>query len=353
MDSVTRRRWFVGIALGALMLLVGASGGLMYRDMQQMRLDQSLIAAIKRNDTSAVRLLLVRGASPNARDDGAQEVSGWRRLWNRFHGIRLEAAGALPALVVALNVCEEPDRGFLPVYKDTGQIVGALLDHGADPNTCSADGESVLMMTAEVYRSDDLRQLIAHGADVKVQGEEGETPLMCALRADDLVTVRLLLQKGVAVNACDKKGETALHWGIGSAKAETIGFLLERGADVNLADREGETPLHWAASAGADGTGLDGIRLLIAHGADINRIAADGETPLFRAAHFGNANGVKLLLAAHADARIRNRRGDTALSDARRRLRVWNGESEGGRGLYERQGIEEAVRVLERAEVRQ
>lgn len=172
MDSMAGRRWFAGTVIGALVLLVGASGWLMYRDIQRTRLDQGLIAAIKRNDPASVRLLLVRGASPNARD--YKQVSAWRRLFNRLCGIRPEAGSGPRALVVALHVYVEPDRGFVPIYKDTSQIVGALLDHGADPNTRSADGESVLMMTAEVYRPADLRQLIAHGAEVKVQGEEGK-----------------------------------------------------------------------------------------------------------------------------------------------------------------------------------
>lgn len=144
---------------------------------------------------------------------------------------------------------------------------------------------------------------------------------MFALVADDLVTARLLLEQGAVVNACDKKRETALHKVLLFSKSETVRFLLERGADVNARDQDGNTPLHWAAIEKEDGQRwTEAAHLLIAHGADINRTNLEGETPLICAVRYGNAKGVKLLLAAHADPGIRNHEGYTALFEARRRL---------------------------------
>jgi hypothetical protein len=105
-------------------------------------------------------------------------------------------------------------------------------------------------------------------------------------------------------------------------------FLIENGADVNQAEDEtGETPLHSAlckSSAGHDPV----VRVLLANGADPNsktKVGAEtggfmrdartkGETPLHRAAAFGSAETVQLLLDAGALKDARDSSGDTPLS---------------------------------------
>jgi len=91
--------------------------------------------------------------------------------------------------------------------------------------------------------------------------------------------------------------------------------------------------------------------LLLAHGADVNRINANGDTPLIIAAHVGNATKVRLLLAAHADPRLKNHQGRTALSDARQQLINLDRKNE--KDSWERQAIEQTVQTLEQAGVTQ
>ena len=58
------------------------------------------------------------------------------------------------------------------------------------------------------------------------------------------------------------------------------------------------------------------MRTLLKQHADVNGMQADRTTALIWTAHWGNAEMVKALLAAGADAKAANRYGTSALSEA-------------------------------------
>jgi ankyrin repeat protein len=106
-------------------------------------------------------------------------------------------------------------------------------------------------------------------------------------------------------------------------------FLLDRGADVNLPlPGTGETPLHAALCKPGSPRHTLVLRVLLDYGADPNATCANGaetggfmrdcrtrgETPLHRAAAFGDAEAIDLLLAAGADVTMRDANGDTPLA---------------------------------------
>jgi len=140
----------------------------------------------------------------------------------------------------------------------------------------------------------------------------------------DVSAIRFLLANGESLaSLADELSGAAFHghWRL-------CQFLIENGADVNRAEGEaGETPLHSAlckSSAGHDRV----VRVLLANGADPNsktKVGAEtggfmrdartkGETPLHRAAAFGSAETVQLLLDAGALKDARDSSGDTPLS---------------------------------------
>ena len=106
-------------------------------------------------------------------------------------------------------------------------------------------------------------------------------------------------------------------------------FLIEHGADVNYPMPEtGETPLH-SALCKADNPAYNRVlKVLLAHNADPNRTTkvgvetdsfmrdcrTKGETPLHRAAAFGDAEAIQLLLDAGAVIDARDAFGDSPLS---------------------------------------
>ena len=74
-----------------------------------------------------------------------------------------------------------------------------LLDAGADPNTTSADGETVLMTAARTGRVEAARALLVRGANVNAaETWMGETALMWAAAEGHAAMVKLLAEAGAA-----------------------------------------------------------------------------------------------------------------------------------------------------------
>jgi hypothetical protein len=113
-------------------------------------------------------------------------------------------------------------------------------------------------------------------------------------------------------------------------------FLLEGGADADHALPDtGETPLHAALCKAVRPAWDHVVRVLLAAGADPNRrtrpgvdtgsfmrdVRTRGETPLHRAAAFGTAAAIQMLLDAGGDRQAKDCNGDTPLSWASWHLR--------------------------------
>ncbi len=171
-----------------------------------------------------------------------------------------------------------------------------------------------------------------HAADA-VDGGGVSLIKWCAYYGD-VSAIRYLLSRGASLDALgenlDLNGAAFHgHW-------QLCQFLIERGADVNHALPDtGETPLH-AAMCKANRPAYNLVlTVLLAHGADPNRATnagvetgafmrdcrTRGETPLHRAAAFGDAEAVQLLLDAGAVIDARDAHGDTPLSWASWHLR--------------------------------
>eukprot|EP00698_Gefionella_okellyi_P025068 TRINITY_DN9061_c0_g1_i1.p1 TRINITY_DN9061_c0_g1~~TRINITY_DN9061_c0_g1_i1.p1 ORF type:complete len:1129 (+),score=213.80 TRINITY_DN9061_c0_g1_i1:1076-4462(+) len=95
--------------------------------------------------------------------------------------------------------------------------------------------------------------------------------------------------------------------------------ILKTGADGNANDRNGWTVLHHAAAYNKKGC-LEAV--LKYPGINVNPQDNRGRTPLHRAAMWGNVETVEVLLAAGADATVRNAWGAVPLQDALRQLTV-------------------------------
>jgi ankyrin repeat protein len=126
------------------------------------------------------------------------------------------------------------------------QIVGDLLDRGADAAATDRFGETALHRVADLRRTD------------------GPPAARVAT---------LLIERGAAVDARNRDGVTPLHQAVRARNLAVVEVLLERGANPNAADKRGSTPLRRASSSsGAGGTaGIDPapfVEALLAHGAD-------------------------------------------------------------------------------------
>jgi ankyrin repeat protein len=175
-------------------------------------------------------------------------------------------------------------------------------------------------------RTDLVFQLVEQGVPTDTVVNGSSLMQWCAYYGD-VSAMKLLLTRGATLHSLgDDLGLAAAvfhgHWRL-------CKFLVEQGADVNRADAEtGETPLHNVLCS-TDRMVYDRVlSILLAHGANPNVATKNGaetggfmrdsrtcgETPLHRAAAFGEANTIQLLINAGAKVDARDANGDTPLS---------------------------------------
>ena len=166
----------------------------------------------------------------------------------------------------------------------------------------TASGETPVLLAIYHRAPDVLTLLRARGATLDV---------FEAAAAGDVDRVRALLDADpTLVTAHAPDGWTPLHLAGHFRHTAMVDVLLARGVDVNATSRNGHAnaPLH-AAAAGRAGAAL--MRRLLDAGARVNARQSGGHTPLHEAALGGDAEVVRLLLAAGADPETGNHEGQT------------------------------------------
>jgi ankyrin repeat protein len=219
----------------------------------------ALAVAIVNAHFELASLLLDHGADPNTDMPGGTALHAVTRTRNYEYGTVVrpaaEQTGALDALdLVRLLLA----RGANP----NAQIVKALPRQGGFDNNYLRLGSATPFLLAA--RSGDhtlMRLLVEHGADPSLATAENVTPLMVAAGAgyvqgqsvsapsDRLEAVKLLLELGADIHATTKTGETAMHGAATGGVSEIVELLAARGAKLDAKDKDGTTPL-----AIADGT---------------------------------------------------------------------------------------------------
>lgn len=117
-------------------------------------------------------------------------------------------------------------------------------------------------------------------------------PLVGAAARGDVAAVQQLLDDRDP-NEADIDGWSALHAAAVFDHASVVELLLAAGADVDARTTSGFTPLLNAAQAGAEVA-----RALLQAGADPDAQADSGWRPLDRFASYGNAHGLRLIIAS-------------------------------------------------------
>jgi ankyrin repeat protein len=103
-----------------------------------------------------------------------------------------------------------------------------LLARGARPDLQDNQGNTPLMVAAQIGWTEGAEALLARRASVDLANSRGETPLIVAVQRRDLALVRALLARGADPNRTDSvAGYSALDYARRDSRAATILRLLQ------------------------------------------------------------------------------------------------------------------------------
>jgi ankyrin repeat protein len=322
----------------------------------------ALMVAAHHADAELVKLLLGAGAEADARNDyGATALS--------------EAAmqGATDVVAALLKGGADPNESnaegetALMLAARTGVVDAARVLVDADAEIDSKEewgGQTALMWAAAQSQADMIGFLLEHGADpnargivrewqrkitaeprVKDMNKGGFTPLLYAAREGCIDCARRLLAGGADPNLGDPENVSPLILALENLHFDFAKFMIEAGADIDQFDFRGRTPVYVAVDFATLPTSAHGdipspdattahevLRMLLAAGANPNVqlkrrhpyrhraldrnadvILSVGATPLLRAARAADVESVRMLLAHGALVDLPTAEGITPL----------------------------------------
>ena len=238
----------------------------------------SIVGAIKRNDSSAVRSFLSQGVKPNDCIDGHAP---------------LHTASVL----------------------GKHEIVEILVDNGAivDIRTATEEHYTPLHLAAHSGHIATVKTLVNLGAEVDSLSRNGRTPLRLATAEGYANIAEFLLSKSADPNAQDSVAATPLHAAAGLNRKSAVEVLIDGGGDITIPDNEGSTPIHEAIKTGD----IDLLKLvLLRNPSVVDKLDFKAvEPPLTAACKMQNVEVIEFLLTeVHARSDIENKDHLTPLS---------------------------------------
>jgi ankyrin repeat protein len=213
----------------------------------------ALSAPISTGDVAGVRLLLDAGADPNHLLEAG--------LLGQSH----EQEPPVPPLSAAVDLESGPE------------IVGLLLERGADPEVPGLDGRTAYQQAVRTGQDRVADLLARHGASTALSS--ADEFLAACRRADRTAATAVLAAHPDLAARLTAEDHRVLTDAADHGHTEAVRLMLDLGfpADARSEQDNGATALHLAAAAGSLGT----VRLLLERGADIEvRDTAWNSTPL-------------------------------------------------------------------------
>jgi ankyrin repeat protein len=274
-------------------------------------------------DLEVVKLLLANGANPTAETFSILSNLAHKSKPGYWNTVLHEAVmkGSLPIAEALLEAGADPNRtdheGKTPLAiaqeKGFTELVALLQGRTTVQSVQPAQPSDDVWRAASEGRLADLQQLIANGANVNATDAEKATPLHKAAVAGQLPVVKWLAEHGANLNAKMRDRSTPLLLAASAGQTEVVKFLVLLKADVEAAERGGHTPFTIAIVGGH----VELADFLLRHGADPNRrVEPFDMTALMFVAGQKLLKAVEFLLAAGADARLCDARGQNALHHA-------------------------------------
>lgn len=130
-----------------------------------------------------------------------------------------------------------------PDYQDPCKIAEILLFAGVPLDDVDRIGWSPLLRAICSDRTEMIGFLVNKGADVNKKSSDKKIfPLFCAAQYAKVDLVDLLVCQGADVNAKNCNGDTALHAACIFKRGAVISYLLHKGAEVGVKNVHGKTP---------------------------------------------------------------------------------------------------------------
>jgi|GEM_PF-1943737 len=308
----------------------------------------ALCVAVLYEELDIARLLLDRGANPNAlsKDFLALGVAISEEDLNGFTERFAAGANVDPVTAAAMSPLH------FAANRGNNELVKLLLDHGARPDGPTGPFASPVLQAACHRHRETVQLLLSRGADLHgplfvaiVKGDKEmagflldvaeEFPgdlsswdalVSSASRVNRPNIARFLLEREPPASWMQSPAETKLAgsstqtpfpvpalWDAANrGELQRVAGLLAEGAVIDITGPLGWTPLHTAAWRGH----WDVVRLLLTKGANAEARDEKGETPLCVAAGNGQFDIARLLIHHSAEIDARDDRGRTALSHA-------------------------------------
>ncbi|XP_029644945.1 serine/threonine-protein phosphatase 6 regulatory ankyrin repeat subunit B isoform X2 [Octopus sinensis] len=166
-----------------------------------------------------------------------------------------------------------------------------------------------------------VRNLILEGADINYPWsnptvpsvKDSTTPLLAAVSLNHVDITMILLNAGANVNLADRNDCTPLYKAAYHGRPHLVDILVQAGADINRADKDGQTPLYICVQNAIVHSSFATVQKLLTAGASLDKCDNSGKSPLNVAAHWKLKDMISILLTAHSDVNMTDKRGHTPL----------------------------------------
>ncbi|CAH1798919.1 unnamed protein product [Owenia fusiformis] len=221
--------------------------------------DNALIYTVRNNATKCVRLLLEHGVDVNA--------------YNNYGKTALMYAASVNDSVKCVNLLiaygadidARDNDGATALILAESECMCLLVDKGADVNASNKIGLTALMRAATSSNTAPMEALLDHGADANTCINSGPNTLYYPISQYNPVSVLLLRSR-----------MNALFIAVNHNKPDLVRLLIKKGADVNTCGPDNETVLMrsvWCSNSAC-------LIMLLANGANINRVDNEGKNAL-------------------------------------------------------------------------